>query len=136
MHLTKNTWEAGPNHGATTENVKKMIDFASKHKLSGVLVEGWNEGWEGDWTVSGNFNFTKAYPDYDLEELSRYAKEKNVGLIAHHETGGNVKNYEQQLEEAFQLLQKYDIHRLKTGYVNKLPGGERHQIAVYGSSLP
>jgi alpha-glucosidase len=127
MHLTKNTWEAGPNHGATTENVKKMIDFASQHKLSGVLVEGWNEGWEGDWTVSGNFNFTKAYPDYDLEELSRYAKEKNVGLIAHHETGGNVKNYEQQLEEAFQLLQKYDIHRLKTGYVNKLPAGERHQ---------
>jgi alpha-glucosidase len=127
MHLTKNTWEAGPNHGATTENVKKMIDFASKHKLSGVLVEGWNEGWEGDWTVSGNFNFTKAYPDYDLEELSRYAKEKNVGLIAHHETGGNVKNYERQLEEAFQLLQKYDIHRLKTGYVNKLPAGERHQ---------
>jgi alpha-glucosidase len=127
MHLARNTWEGGPNHGATTENVKAHIDFASKHKLSGVLAEGWNEGWEGDWTVGGNFSFTKAYPDFDLDELSRYAKEKNVALIAHHETGGNVANYERQLEDAFKLLQQYDIHRLKTGYVNRLPSGERHQ---------
>ena len=127
MHLTRQTWEGGPHHGATTENVKQLIDFASKHKLSAVLAEGWNEGWEGDWTVSGNFNFTKPYPDFNLEELSRYAKEKNVGLIAHHETGGNVKNYERQLEDAFKLCEKYGIQRLKTGYVNKLPSGERHQ---------
>jgi alpha-glucosidase len=127
MHLQKHTWEGGPKHGATTENVKKFIDFASDHKLSAVLVEGWNEGWEGDWTVSGNFNFTKPYPDYDLEELSKYAKEKNVGLIGHHETGGNVLNYERQMEDAFKLMEKYGIHRLKTGYVNKLPSGERHQ---------
>lgn len=127
MHLTKNTWEGGPNHGATTENVKAYIDFASKHKLDAVLAEGWNEGWEGDWTVAGNFSFTKAYPDFDLEELATYAKEKNVGLIAHHETGGNVPNYERQLEDAFKLLERYGIHHLKTGYVNKLPSGERHQ---------
>ena len=127
MHLGRNTWEGGPNHGATTENVKELIDFASKHNLSAVLAEGWNEGWEGDWTVSGNFNFTKSYPDFDLEELSRYAKSKNVGLISHHETGGNVKNYERQLEDAFKLMQQYGIQRLKTGYVNRLPSGERHQ---------
>jgi alpha-glucosidase len=127
MHLQRQTWEGGPNHGATTDNVKKMIDFASRHNLSGVLAEGWNEGWEGDWTVNGNFSFTKAYADYDLSELSRYAKEKNVHLIAHHETGGNVANYERQMEDAFRLLQQYDIHYLKTGYVNRLPAGERHQ---------
>lgn len=127
MHLTRQTWEAGPHHGATTQNVKELIDFASKHNLDAVLAEGWNEGWEGDWTVSGNFSFTKAYPDYDLEELSRYAREKNIGLIAHHETGGNIKNYEQQLEDAFRLCQQYGIQRLKTGYVNKLPNGEHHQ---------
>ena len=127
MHLGINTWEGGPNHGATTENVKAFIDFAAKHKLSAVLAEGWNEGWEGDWTVSGNFNFTKPYPDFDLEEVSKYANEKNVGLIAHHETGGNIKNYEAQLENAFKLCQQYGIQRLKTGYVNKLPSGERHQ---------
>jgi alpha-glucosidase len=127
MHLTRQTWEGGPNHGATTQNVKELIDFASKHKLSAVLAEGWNEGWEGDWTISGNFNFTKPYQDFDLEELSRYAKEKNIGLIAHHETGGNVENYERQLEDAFKLCERYGIQRLKTGYVNKLPSGERHQ---------
>ena len=127
MHLAKNTWEGGPNHGATTENVKAYIDFASKHKLSAVLAEGWNEGWEGDWTVSGNFNFTKAYPDFDLPALVEYASKKNVGLIAHHETGGNVVNYERQLDGAFRQLEHYGIHHLKTGYVNKLPGGERHQ---------
>lgn len=127
MHLKQQTWEGGPNHGATTKNVKELIDFASQHKLDAVLAEGWNEGWEGDWTVDGNFNFTKAYPDYNLAELSRYAKTKNVGLVAHHETGGNIINYERQLEDAFKLCQQYGIQRLKTGYVNKLPNGEHHQ---------
>ncbi|HEY3406211.1 MAG TPA: glycoside hydrolase family 97 protein [Ohtaekwangia sp.] len=127
MHIKRNTWEGGPAHGATTENMKAYIDFAAANNLSAVLAEGWNEGWEGDWTVSGNFNFTKPYRDYDLGELSRYAKEKNIALIAHHETGGNVKNYERQLEDAFRLLEKYGIHHLKTGYVTKLPNGEHHQ---------
>jgi alpha-glucosidase len=126
MHMKKFTWEAGPHHGATTKNIKELIDFASEHNLSATLAEGWNEGWEGEWSVDGNFNFAKAYPDYDIAELSRYAKEKNVGLIAHHETGGNVANYERQLEGAFKFLQKYDIHRLKTGYVNKALK-EKHQ---------
>lgn len=127
MHIKTQTWEGGPKHGATTENMKELIDFASKHHLSAVLAEGWNEGWEGDWTVSGNFNFIKPYSDYDIAEISRYAKEKNIGLIAHHETGGNVANYESQMEDAFKLCEKYGIHRLKTGYVNRLPAGEHHQ---------
>ena len=127
MHIKTHTWEAGPNHGATTENMKKLIDFAATHKLSATLAEGWNQGWEGDWTKSGNFNFTTPYPDYDLAEISRYAQQKNIGLIAHHETGGNVANYERQLEDAFKLCQQYDIHRLKTGYVNMRPAGEYHQ---------
>jgi alpha-glucosidase len=127
MHIKTQTWEGGPIHGATTENVKELIDFASKHKLSAVLAEGWNEGWEGNWTVDGNFNFTKPYPDYNIEELSKYAKEKGIGLIAHHETGGNILNYERQLEDALSFCQKYGIQRLKTGYVNRRPGGEYHQ---------
>lgn len=127
MHLKENTWESGPHHGATTANVKELIDFASEHKLSAVLAEGWNEGWEGDWVANGDFNFTKPYGDFDIAELSRYAKEKNVGLVAHHETGGNVANYEKQLVDAFKVLQQFGIQRLKTGYVNKMPGGEYHQ---------
>lgn len=127
MHIKTHTWEGGPKHGATTENMKELIDFASRHKLSAVLAEGWNEGWETDWTVSGNFSFTKPYPDYDIDAISNYAKSKNIGLIAHHETGGNVLNYERQMEDAFKLLAKYNIHRLKTGYVNPRPGGQYHQ---------
>jgi alpha-glucosidase len=128
MHIKKNTWEGGPQHGATTKNVKELIDFASENSLSAVLAEGWNEGWEGDWVTHGKFSFTKSYTDYNLEELSAYAKQKNVGLIAHHETGGNVRNYEQQMEDAFKLCQKFGIQRLKTGYVAKfLDGKEEHQ---------
>jgi alpha-glucosidase len=127
MHIKTHTWEAGPNHGATTANMKELIDFAANHNLSAVLAEGWNEGWDGDWTVAGNFNFTKPYPDYDINEISRYAKSKKIGLIAHHETGGNIANYEKQLEDAFAFCAKYGIQRLKTGYVNKRPAGEHHQ---------
>lgn len=127
MHIKKHTWEGGPLHGATTANMKKLIDFAAANGLSATLAEGWNEGWEGNWTVEGNFNFTKPYPDYDIDEISRYAKNKGIGLIAHHETGGNIANYERQLEDAFAYCAKYDIHRLKTGYVNHAPAGEHHQ---------
>jgi alpha-glucosidase len=126
MHMQAYTWHQGPKHGATTKNVKDLIDFASKHKLSGVLVEGWNDGWQGNWPVDGDFNFTQAYSDYDLPQLANYAKSKNVGLIAHHETGGNISNYETQMEDAFKLLQQHNIHSLKTGYVNKRPAGEYH----------
>lgn len=126
MHMKKYTWQQGPQHGATTKNVKELIDFASLHHLSAVLVEGWNDGWQGNWAVDGNFNFTQPYSDYDIRALTEYAKSKNVGLVAHHETGGNIANYDKQMEEAFALLEHYDIQRLKTGYVNKMPAGEFH----------
>ncbi|UII21219.1 glycoside hydrolase family 97 protein [Fulvivirga ligni] len=127
MHINTQTWNSGDMHGATTKNTKELIDFASNNNLSGVLVEGWNIGWDDDWS-SGNFNFSKPYPDYDVEELSSYAKEKGVGLIAHHETGGNIENYEKQLDDALAFMDKHNIHALKTGYVCKLANGkEYHQ---------
>ena len=126
MHLNKYTWSQGANHGAATPNVKKYIDFASENNLSGVLVEGWNEGWDYDWS-EGRFEFTRPYPDFDIEELTAYAKERGVGLIGHHETGGNIDNYEQQLPEAFAYYQKYGVQSLKTGYVTRRPNGEHHQ---------
>ncbi len=125
MHIKNNTWEMGPKHGATTENVLKMIDFAAENNISAVLVEGWNQGWENDWSL-GKFNFSKPYADYDIEKISKYANEKHIGIIAHNETGANVENYEQQMEDAYAFCRKYGIHRLKTGYVNKQPK-EFHQ---------
>ena len=133
MHMGKYTWEKGPRHGATTENTKRYIDFAAQHGFKGVLVEGWNEGWDGDWTRIGNhFRFAEAYPDYDLEALCRYAAAKGVRLIAHNETGGSATNYENQLDEAFSLYQRLGINSVKTGYVNVMLDGKELQHSQFG----
>ena len=113
------TWSQGDRHGATTANTKRYIDFAARHGLGGVLVEGWNYGWDTDWTKHGDgFSFTKAYPDYDLQGLCKYARERGVRIIAHNETGGAAQNYEDQLEDAYRLYESLGINTVKTGYVN------------------
>jgi len=118
MHLDKTTWGSGMRHGATTANVERYIDFAAKYGFSGVLVEGWNLGWDGDWITNGDrFSFTKPYPDFDIAAITAYAKSKGVQLIGHNETGGAVINYENQLDDAMKFYQRYGVHAVKTGYV-------------------
>ncbi|KRG69782.1 glycoside hydrolase family 97 protein [Pseudoxanthomonas dokdonensis] len=118
MHLDQKTWASGPRHGATNENVMKHIDFAAANGFDGVLVEGWNVGWDGDWFGNGeDFSFTESYPDFDLEKLSAYAISKGVRLIGHHETSGNAAHYETQLEAALDLYQRVGVTSVKTGYV-------------------
>lgn len=135
LHLAKSSWAPGPKHGATTENTKKYIDFAAEHGFDAVLVEGWNKGWEGDWVMSAvPFSFTEPYPDYDLEELTRYAAEKGVYIVGHHETSANVDNYEPQMADAFQLLEDHGMKAVKTGYVehgNLLRNGKSHHGQAY-----
>ncbi|MBD5246299.1 MAG: glycoside hydrolase family 97 protein [Barnesiella sp.] len=133
MHMKDYTWEQGEKHGATTENTRRYIDFASKHGFKGVLVEGWNYGWDNDWTVNGHeFDFLKPYPDYDLKGLQEYALSKGVRLIAHNETGGAAENYENQLEDAFALYNELGINCVKTGYVNPLLDDRELQHSQYG----
>jgi alpha-glucosidase len=122
MHLDRKTWESGPRHGATTAYAKQMIDFAAKNGFGGVLVEGWNKGWNkhGDYDWFGNgsdFSFTEAYPDFDIAEVARYARSRGIAIIGHHETAGNIANYEKQLGAALDLYQRLGIHAVKTGYV-------------------
>jgi alpha-glucosidase len=123
MHLDKSTWNSGPKHGATTANAKRYIDFAAKNGFGGVLVEGWNKGWDDDpdgngWFAWGkDFSFTQPYPDFDLPAVAAYAHKKGVGLIGHHETAGNIANYEKQLIPALELYRRLGIHAVKTGYV-------------------
>lgn len=116
-------------HGATTENVKKYIDFASEHGFDGVLVEGWNIGWE-DWFGNSKdyvFDFLTPYPDFDLEGIAAYAKEKGVQMIMHHETSSSVRNYERHLDAAYQLMKEYGYPAVKSGYVGDIiPRGEYH----------
>ncbi|ALL12944.1 glycoside hydrolase family 97 protein [Caulobacter henricii] len=118
MHLDKKTWASGPKHGATTENALKHIDFAARHGLGGVLVEGWNVGWDGDWFGNGqDFSFTQPYPDFDLKRVTDYARDKGVVLIGHHETSANAAHYESQMEAGFDLYKKLGVTAVKTGYV-------------------
>lgn len=145
MHVGKATWDyAGSQnaqmaqdaelkptgkHGATTENTKKYIDFAAKHGFDGVLVEGWNVGWEdwfGNWKENV-FDFVTPYPDFNVEEVQKYAQSKGVKMIMHHETSGSVANYERRLDRAFSFMKKHDYDAVKTGYVGKIiPRGEWH----------
>ena len=116
-------------HPANTENVKRYIDFAADHGIDGVLVEGWNEGWE-DWASyrkNRQFLFDKAYPDFDVAALRDYAKEKGVKLIMHHETSANAADYERQLDRAFQFMKDNNYDAVKTGYVGAIiPRSEHH----------
>jgi alpha-glucosidase len=121
MHIGIETWGSGPRHGATTANTKRYIDFAAENGIGGVLVEGWNIGWDGDWMANADrFSFTEPYPDYDLEELARYAADRGVMIIGHNETSMGIENYERQLEDAFTLYESLGIHAIKTGYVGDL----------------
>ncbi|WP_165021563.1 glycoside hydrolase family 97 protein [Dysgonomonas sp. ZJ279] len=128
MHMKEYTWDQGPKHGATTENVIKYIDFAAKHNFAGVLVEGWNKGWE-DWQ---SFEFSIPYPDFDIAKITDYAASKNVKLIGHHETGGKTKNYENQMEDAFAFYQKYGVNAVKTGYVGGILDNKEMHSSQYG----
>ena len=131
MHLNRKTWDlASGNHGATTEYAKELIDFAAEHNIKGLLVEGWNTGWEhwiGFEDREGVFDFVTPYPDYDLIEVAKYGKEKGVELIMHHETSAATETYTKQLDTAYALMKSLGIHSVKTGYVGKiLPKGEYH----------
>jgi alpha-glucosidase len=121
MHINTMTWGSGPKHGATTANTKRYIDFAAANGFGGVLVEGWNTGWDGDWIANRDaFSFTQAYPDYDLPAVAAYAKQKGVKLIVHNETSGGVQNYERQMDSAFALYKSLGLDAIKSGYVTDL----------------
>lgn len=127
MHLGLSTWKFdGGRHGATTLNAKRYIDFAAVRGIKGVLIEGWNTGWER-WGENNAFDFVTPYPDFDLAEVSRYARSKGVELIGHHETGGDWMHYEEMLDSAFALYASLGIHYVKTGYAGPMhPSGESH----------
>lgn len=128
MHLNTKTWSSGEKHGATTEYTKEYIDFAATHGFDGVLVEGWNTGWDGNWFAnSDQFNFITSYPDYDLEYLTNYAQSKGTNIIMHNETSTGIENYEAQIDEAFALYEDLGIRAIKSGYVgDMIANGQWH----------
>lgn len=123
------TLKPNGHHGANTAHVKEYIDFAAKHGFDAVLVEGWNEGWEDNWAFGKEriYSFTKAYPDFDVKELNRYAASKGIKIIMHHETTSSVADYERQLQDALRFMKDNGYDAVKTGYVGKMiPRSEHH----------
>ena len=128
IHKKQNTWEMGPTHGATTQNVKKYIDFAARHGFSGVLAEGWNPGWGQGEQIS----YLKTYPDFDIEEVCNYALNKGVRFIGHTETWGDTKLLEEQMDSAFAWYSRLGIRAVKTGYVGHYFDGKELAKSQYG----
>lgn len=134
MHLGLSGWGSTPKRGATTANVKRHIDFAAKHGFTGVLVEGWNVGWDTQWFGDGKgFEFDKPTPDFDAAALAAYAKKKHVALIGHNETGGSASHYESQLERAMQFASAHGESVIKTGYV--ADAGQIERVGPSGEPL-
>lgn len=127
MHLGIKTWaREGGRHGATTAETKRYLDFAADNGIRGVLVEGWNTGWES-WYQDDNFDFYTPYPDFDLQEVARHASKRGVLLMGHHETGGQALSYEKNLDRAFQRYRDLGIKVVKTGYAGRIrPEGYYH----------
>lgn len=130
MHLGTQVWTQGPRHGATTENALRHIDFAAANNIQGVLFEGWNRGWE-NWGGNQQFDYVEPYDDFDLERIARYAREKGIELWMHNETGGNIPDYEAQMERAMKRYAELGIHTLKTGYAGGFRDGYSHH-SQYG----
>ena len=122
---------AKPNgtHGANNANVRRYIDFAAKHGFDALLIEGWNIGWE-DWYGKQKdfvFDFLTPYPDFDLPALNKYAHEKGIRLIMHHESSASTVNYERWMEKAYNLMNQYGYDAVKSGYVGTIiPFAEGH----------
>lgn len=125
MHLGIEGWAMGDRHGATTANALRHIDFAAANQIEAVMFEGWNKGWE-NWGGNQVFDYTQPYEDFDMEKIAAYAAEKGVKIIGHHETGGNIFNYERQLDKAFEWYADYGVPSVKTGYAGGLPQGHNH----------
>ncbi|MEO6540973.1 MAG: glycoside hydrolase family 97 catalytic domain-containing protein, partial [Ferruginibacter sp.] len=140
LHVGKSSWDYSGSqvgsqqatkvpHGANTANVKRYIDFAAKHGISAVLVEGWNAGWEdwfGNWKEDV-FDFVTPYPDFDVKEITAYARSKNVQMIMHHETSSSVTNYERWMDTAYRFMKNNNYNAVKSGYVGQIiPRGEHH----------
>lgn len=130
MHLGTQVWTIGPRHGATTENAIKYIDFAAANNIQGVLFEGWNEGWE-NWGGNQHFDYVKAYADFNIDSIATYARQKGIELWMHNETGGNIPEYEAEMQRAFAHYESLGVHTLKTGYAGGFKGGYYHH-SQYG----
>lgn len=132
MFIGHYTWGSGPKHGATTRNALHYINSARELGIKALLIEGWNEGWDGDWTQNGDkMNHLKPYEDFDIHLITSYAKSQGIEIVGHHETSGNISHYEWQLPEAYDYYRHLGVRYIKTGYVQpRLNTGDAHSSQI------
>lgn len=92
--------------GINTETYKYYIDFAAKYGVEYVILD---EGWY----VLGDL--TKVVEGLDMEELFRYAKSKNVGIIP----WVIWKTLDDQLDEAMDQFEKWGAKGLKVDFMQR-----------------
>lgn len=92
--------------GINTETYKYYIDFASKYGIEYVILD---EGWY----VLGNL--LNINPEMDMEEILRYAQEKNVGIIL----WVVWKTLEDQLQEALDRFEKWGVKGIKVDFMQR-----------------
>lgn len=126
------TWASGDKHGATTANAIRYINAAKELGIRALLIEGWNETWDGDWTKNGEImDHMQPYPDFDIHMVTSYAKSRGIEIVGHHETSGNISHYEWQLPEAYDYYEHLGVRYVKTGYVApRLNTGDFHSSQV------
>ncbi len=126
MHIKTESWVQGPIHGATTRNAMRYIDYASRNGFQGLLIEGWNLGWE-NWGKQDAYSFTESYDDFDIQRVTSYAAQKGMEIIGHHETGGDAESYDRRVEDGFKFYKSLGINSIKTGYAGAIyPRGQHH----------
>lgn len=133
MFIGYYTWSSGDKHGATTANAMRYINAAKRLGISALLIEGWNEGWDGDWTQNGDkMNHMQPYPDFDIATVTSYAKSQGIEIVGHHETSGNAAHYEWELPEAYDYYKHFGVQYIKTGYVNARFNAEEFHSSQVG----
>lgn len=133
MFIEQFTWASGERHGATTANAFRYINACKKLGIPALLIEGWNEGWDGDWTQNGDkMNHMKPYADFDIAAITSYAKSQGVDIVGHHETSGNVAHYEYELPEAYDYYRHFGVRYIKTGYVSPRMNGDEFHSSQMG----
>lgn len=101
-NLSKVDFKAGIN----TETYKYYIDFASKNNIEYVVLdEGWSE----------ETNMMKVSPNMNVEELIKYGKQKNVGIIL----WASWYAINQVLDDAFSQYSKMGVKGFKIDFIDR-----------------
>ncbi|PYT68045.1 MAG: alpha-glucosidase [Acidobacteria bacterium] len=101
-----NVYDVDFKAGVNTQTYKYYIDFAAKYGLQYVILD---EGW---YKLG---NVLEVVPEINLEELTAYAKEKNVGIIL----WVIWKSLDDQLIPALDLYAKWGVKGIKVDFMQR-----------------